>query len=161
MRGLLYLAGAVRCGSDRPNNMARLSTLKWPWVGRHWSVTTTLYFCWQTDPVALWAPWSSHGSKTSQYQPGNFICWFKKMTGERMSYYQCSLCLLMLAFIQIYSTQEQNTLRHISQPIFCSTKLSKHCEMYNSHWLCTLLPEILYCTDSLLLLASNLGASKN
>lgn len=61
--------------------------------------------------------------------------WLIVRTEQRLNYCQRSLRVLTLASVQIYSTREQSTLRHISQPDFCSTrqatKLSKHCEMYS------------------------------
>ncbi len=54
-----------------------------------------------------------------------------------MNYCQRSRRVLILALVQIYSMQEQSTLRNISQSVFCSTRhgtqLTKHCEMYNNY----------------------------
>lgn len=83
---------------------------------------------------------------------------------QRMNYCQRSLRVLMLASVQIYPTPEQSTLRHIPRPVFCSTrhgtKWSKHCEkpitvIHFTIRHVTLLPEILYSGDSLVLLASH------
>lgn len=129
--------------------MPGLPTPKWPWVGRQWSTTTTLYSCW---PVTNWyggsahslflrvTSWGTQKILESQYDTarldGKRDSLIEK-TEQRMNYCQRSLRVLMLALVQIYSTREQSTLRHISRPVFCSTrhgrKLSKHCEMYNSY----------------------------
>lgn len=35
----------MQCRSDRPNNVARLPTPEWPWVGRRWPAAAALYSC--------------------------------------------------------------------------------------------------------------------
>lgn len=84
-------------------------------------------------------------------------CLLIKKKEQRMNYCQRSLRVLTLAVVQIYSMQEQSTLRNISQSVLCGsrheTKLTKHCEMYNIFHLTicnmTLLTEIHYSNDSL------------
>lgn len=138
--------------------MPRLPTLKWPWVGRQWSATTTLYlFLLTCDRLLQWLcmlrvsprsqvraprvpPRGAQKISEIQYHTaclyGNVTCWLKRKE-QRMNNCQRSLRVLILALVQIYSMQEQSTLRDISQSVFCSTrhgtKLTKHCEIYDNY----------------------------
>lgn len=137
--------------------MPRLPTLKWPWVGRQWSATTTLYlFLLTCGGLIQWLctllvlPGHKFGPFVPPRGPqkmcerryhaaclyGNVTRWLKRKE-QSMNYCQRSLRVLILARVQICSMQEQSTLRHISQSVCCSprhgTKLTKHGEMCNNY----------------------------
>lgn len=98
------------------------------------------------------------GTKELQYHSA---CLFTEMLlikkkEQRMNYCQRSRRVLILAVVQIYSTQEQSTLRNVSESAVGGskheTKLTKHWEMYNIfHFticITTLLTKTFYSSDS-------------
>lgn len=163
----------MRCRSDRQAGQAKqhaqiahtevtLSGLSMIRNNNSLSIPVDL---WQTDTAAVsparefWPLVSIlWGTKELQYHSA---CLFTEMLlikkkEQRMNYCQRSRRVLILAVIQIYSTQEQSTLRNVSESAVGGskheTKLTKHWEMYNIfHFticITTLLTKTFYSSDS-------------
>lgn len=150
----IYLASAVRCRSDRQAGQAKQHaqiartevTLSGQSVICNNNSLSIPVDLWQTHTMALHTPcfFQSQVQALRLLLCANLVpCslplqkryLLMKKKEQRMNYCQRLLRVLILALVQIYSMQEQSTLRNISQSVLCSTRhetqLTKHCKMCN------------------------------
>lgn len=129
VRICIYLARATQCRSDRPNNAARLPTPAWPWVGRLWPATATLYSC---RPATKQ---QSGGFASLSFQPRGEDGKSKTPERENELLLRLAPCVDTGEGSDLFSKGTKRTQTHLVCFVFrqlCHSVFSKHCKMYNS-----------------------------